>query len=216
MNFVEERCAIDFVDTTIHPGRILDRWLRATVLVRGQMSEFLEKFGLTEVRYSVLAALRSAVDTGMSQAELAERLMQSESNICTLVERMQQEGMIERLRSDADRRRRVLSLSQAGQQLFDQVEFARNMWAASLFEGLTSRDLSSLNKSFDHFSQNLDETSDNSRSSSTHSEGRSLRTSNVLPERPTDDSDNLGSPHLALSKVLSSLGINKRFEEKAA
>ena len=106
-------------------GETLDRLVRAASLVRSKLGEFLDPFGLTEVRYSVLVALNSAGEMGLSQSELAERLMQSESNVSTLIERMAQDDLVERLRSDADRRKRVLLLSPSGLRLVERVETPR-------------------------------------------------------------------------------------------
>src|SRR4051812_12092380 len=52
-----------------------------------------------------------------SQAELAEALAIDPSNLATIAADLADRGLVERTRDDADRRRYVLRLSRAGEQL---------------------------------------------------------------------------------------------------
>src|SRR5579871_619128 len=106
-------------------GEIIRYLLKAAAQLRGQFAEFLEQFEMTEGKYAVLAALDHAGSIGLSQAAVADQLMQSESNISSLIERLNHEGLVSRHWSDTDRRKRVLLLTSAGQEVIDQIEMAR-------------------------------------------------------------------------------------------
>ena len=82
-----------------------------TALLQGPTAEA----GLNEARYNVLEALRES-DAGCSQTELALKLLQSESNLSTLLERMTRDGLISRMRSDRDRRKSLVGLAEAGRE----------------------------------------------------------------------------------------------------
>ena len=49
-------------------GDILERLLRAAVHIRSRRATFVERYGLTEARYSVLLALENADAEGLSQS----------------------------------------------------------------------------------------------------------------------------------------------------
>jgi DNA-binding MarR family transcriptional regulator len=92
--------------------------------------------GLNESRYNVLDALRR-MPAGMStQSELATRLLQSESNLSTLLDRMQHDGLISRVRSESDRRKFLIRLAAAGSDALIQADHERHRAAARILRSL--------------------------------------------------------------------------------
>ena len=200
-------------------GETLDRLVRAASLVRLKLGEFLDPFGLTEVRYSVLVALNSAGEMGLSQSELAERLMQSESNVSTLIERMAQDDLVERLRSDADRRKRVLLLSPTGTRLVERVENAKGNWALRQLQGVPADDRATLGLLLGQLVASHEGRSVLKGGASVSSRGsvsaRNDRTSfddvdSLSWSETAHDEENgegVHSPHRALEQILSALGL---------
>ncbi len=218
MNFAECETTADRTDSAGEANDTLDHLLRAAAHIRLRLGEFLEQFALTEVRYSVLVALRIASLSGRSQSELAERLMQSESNISTLVERMQQEGLVDRLRSDADRRKRVLLLSPGGERLLDRVEIAKQNWAARLLRAVPADDRSTLGL----LTKQLVESFEGSPSAKAAPSATILAEATCSPddhvwtECHPGEGKEVNSPHLALRRMLSTLGLNDQLAEDEA
>jgi len=217
MNFSEREATLAIIDSVDEASETLDRLLRAAAHVRARLGEFLEQYALTEVRYSVLATLRAAAQTGLSQAELAERLMQSESNISTLIERMQQEGVVDRLRSDADRRKRVLLLSPSGERLLDRVEVAKRGWAVRLMRGVPADDRSTLGLLVRQLGDNLDSNTSVKPAPSASILGEATCShEEFLWNECHSDGDEINSPHLALRQMLSALSLNSPLAEDEA
>jgi DNA-binding MarR family transcriptional regulator len=96
----------------------LQAWL-ALIRVYDQMhrhaSEHLECYDLTPAQYDVLAQLQGA--PGISQQELAERLMVTKGNICTLIDRMEKRNLVERRHDTEDRRINLLYLTGDGERI---------------------------------------------------------------------------------------------------
>jgi MarR family 2-MHQ and catechol resistance regulon transcriptional repressor len=88
--------------------------------------------GLNESRYNVLDALRRKGIGLCSQTELATHLLQSESNLSTLLERMRQDGLITRVRSESDRRVTLIALSASGREAVARADQARARAAAPI------------------------------------------------------------------------------------
>ena len=212
-------------------GETLDRLVRAASLVRSKLGEFLDPFGLTEVRYSVLVALNSAGEMGLSQSELAERLMQSESNVSTLIERMAQDDLVERSRSDADRRKRVLLLSPSGLRLVERVENAKGNWALRQLQGVPAHDRATLGlllgqlvashegrsalKGGASVSSRGSVTSRNDRTSF-DDVGSSDSRSWSEAAHEEENAEGVHSPHRALEQMLSALGlVNQLVKEES-
>lgn len=69
---------------------------------------------LNQARFQVLEALETCDEDGCSQTQLADELLLSESNLSTLVERMGDDGLVSRRRSESDRRKTVIRLTDTG------------------------------------------------------------------------------------------------------
>ncbi len=217
MNFVEQKRNHELTGSADEASETLDRLLRAATHIRLRLGEFLEQFALTEVRYSVLVALRIASQAGLSQSELAERLMQSESNISTLVERMQQDGLVDRLRSDADRRKRVLLLSSSGERLLDRVEVAKQSWAARLLRAVPADDRSTLGLLMRQLVENFDGTEPKPAvPEATFAEATRSHDDLAWAQCHPGAGNEPNSPHLALRQMLSALGLNNQLAEDEA
>lgn len=224
MNLVEREMIANANTAKCAANESLDCLLRAAAHIRQKRVELLEQFALTEARYSVLAALKVAALEGLSQSELAERLLQSESNISTLVERMQQEGLVDRLRSDADRRKRVLQLSPSGVRLLDRVEAAKRNWATRMVRIVPADDRSTLALLMRQLVEGLE--GHRSDSAATSAVG-TLSVTSLHEAAPSHEEsswidchgsagDELNSPHLALRQMLSTLGLHHQNLEDEA
>lgn len=115
------------------PGELVEMVLRLGQRLRGHLDGRFGTFGLSDARFAALSVIREAAPAGCTQAHLATKLGQCESSISTLVERMRASRLLYRLRAKADRRKRVLMLTDDGRQLFEQGLACRDREAGTLF-----------------------------------------------------------------------------------
>lgn len=106
-----------------------------TALLQGPTT----KAGLNESRYKVLDAVRRRPAGSCSQTELAARLLQSESNLSTLLDRMHKHGLISRERSASDRRKTIITLTREGCEVLARADQARARATAELLRALDER-----------------------------------------------------------------------------
>jgi DNA-binding MarR family transcriptional regulator len=104
---------------------------------------------LNESRYNVLDALRRMPDGTSTQSALAQALLQSESNLSTLLDRMQQDGLISRARSATDRRKTLIGLAAAGSDALLQADHERNRAATKILRSLDARHTQALFEALD-------------------------------------------------------------------
>jgi len=81
---------------------------------RARLTTDFAQCRLNDARFAVLQAIEEADAAGCSQTELARQLRNSESNISTLLDRMVADGLVERRRSQSDRRKSLIRLSEKG------------------------------------------------------------------------------------------------------
>jgi DNA-binding MarR family transcriptional regulator len=132
-------------------GRLVRRILTAAKHIERRAGESLSANGLNLTRADVLACIAACGERGCSQTDLAAALNLSESNICTLIERMRNDGWLFRLRSQVDRRCSVLVLSPQGRETVSQIERLRSTDAVRWIGKLSEPELSGLNQLLDRF-----------------------------------------------------------------
>ena len=109
-------------DTEYDAGFVVGALLRVCRLIRSQLTAAYDEVGLNESRFLVLRTIRQLESDGCTQTRLAQVLDQSESNICTLVERMRSDGLLYRQKPKLDRRKKFLLLTDLGRTKLEQSE----------------------------------------------------------------------------------------------
>lgn len=87
-------------------------------LVR-RLERILDTHGLCLPHFEMLVKLSMA--EGISQQELAERLLVTKGNVCALLDRMESSGWVERRAHPDDRRANRLFLTRQGKKLLDDA-----------------------------------------------------------------------------------------------
>ena len=100
---------------------------------------------VSSVQFAALTVLHRR--PGISQAELGDELDLDRSTIADLVERMSRNGLVTRQQSDEDRRRKVLTISDAGATALASLRPKVDYVEGLLLEGLTADDGNALRDS---------------------------------------------------------------------
>ena len=92
-------------------------------VVRLQMRVYNQRFRATGLKQSQVAALihLDRIEE-LSQTELADRLGMRKAATGTLIEGLEDKGLVERRRSQEDRRLQLVSITDAGRQVVDEVD----------------------------------------------------------------------------------------------
>jgi DNA-binding MarR family transcriptional regulator len=127
--------------------RRLRLWLRLLSVTRSteaELREFLRvEHGSTLPRFDVMAALRRA-DDALTMSELSRRLLVSNGNTTTVVDRLELDGLVTRTPSPADRRVVHVALTEAGRRHFDALATEHEARVDSLFAAVSAADVDAL------------------------------------------------------------------------
>ena len=97
------------LDTIIKLSRSLN-------FVQARLTPHLQKgFGITESQFGVMEALLHLGP--LSQGQLCAKILRSGSNITTVVDNLERDGMVTRERDAADRRVQIVALTEKGRSL---------------------------------------------------------------------------------------------------
>ena len=119
---------------------------RSVNAVQGRLLPALQKdFGLTESQFAVLEATFHLGP--LTQGDLCRKILRSGSNVTTVVDNLERDGLVRRERDSSDRRIQVVHLTARGRELLERslpVHVERIVGAMSALEPDEQRELGRL------------------------------------------------------------------------
>ena len=127
--------------------RRLKMWIRLLGVTRAAEShlrEFLRvQHDTTLPRFDVLAALYRRRE-GVTMSELSRMLLVSNGNATTVVDRLENDGLVRRTPSETDRRTVFVALTSEGLRQFEGLATQHEAEVSRLFANLSEADLEAL------------------------------------------------------------------------
>ncbi len=109
-------------------------WLRlltcSTLIEREVRARLARDFDITLPRFDVLAQLERAGSLTMGQ--LSRRMMVTHGNITGLVDRLVNDGLVDRRPVEGNRRANLVTLTQTGQAAFTRLAKAHHDWVCAM------------------------------------------------------------------------------------
>ncbi|MDF2628295.1 MAG: MarR family transcriptional regulator [Symbiobacteriaceae bacterium] len=127
----------------------LDTQLRLTnTLLKKREREILSDYSVTPPQFEALAALREY--GALTMGELCEKMFLACSTATDLVDRLERNGFVERVRDTVDRRVVRLKVLAKGEQIADEVTNARRSQLAGVLASVSLEDKEALIQSLEH------------------------------------------------------------------
>jgi DNA-binding MarR family transcriptional regulator len=106
----------------VAPIAVINRLERLQSYLRAEVATVFERFGLTGPSFAVIATLRRAGKPyQLSQRALMDALQLTGGTVSVRIDRLEGDGIVERLPDPHDQRGVLVRLTDAGERLFDQV-----------------------------------------------------------------------------------------------
>ncbi|MBY6135216.1 MarR family winged helix-turn-helix transcriptional regulator [Leisingera sp. XS_AS12] len=130
--------------------------LKATKAVESNVRENLRReFATTLPRFDVMAALVQH-EKGLKMSELSGVLKVSNGNVTGIVERLVEDGHVQREKVEGDRRANLVRLTPAGRAEFARQAEAHEGWINAAFDGLTADEAQAIAESLDAVARRLE------------------------------------------------------------
>ena len=130
-----------------HSKLSLRLWLRllscSMVIEKRIRQKLADEFDTTLPRFDVLAALDRNPE-GLTMSELSNWLLVSAGNVTSIVTRLIDDGLIERLADGGDRRVIRVKLTAPGQTRFDEMARGHEGWVDHLMADLGESEINAL------------------------------------------------------------------------
>lgn len=130
--------------------------LQMTIIARQARTNFdkeMASSGLTRSQWTLVATV--ARRPGTNQREIAAILQMSEASAGRLIDRLCNDGLLERRQSDQDRRVHLIYLAAAANPLLQQIAQQARQMEDDMFQGLSVEDLDYLKLVCDRMCLNL-------------------------------------------------------------
>ncbi len=140
---------IDKAGDTPRRKMALRIWLR--LLTSSQLIEkrvrgrFRTEFDTTLPRFDVMSAL-ARVPEGQTMGDISNWLLVSSGNITGIIYRLEEDNMVNRVRSTEDRRTHLVKLSRKGREEFERMSLAHEKWIKNMFSGMTRKEMATLDE----------------------------------------------------------------------
>ncbi|MGB0571467.1 MAG: MarR family winged helix-turn-helix transcriptional regulator [Alphaproteobacteria bacterium] len=143
----------------------LRTWLRlmtCTNMIEGEVRTRLRsRFDISIARFDVLAQLDRA-NSGLGMGELSRRLMVTNGNVTSLIDRLVDENMVTRHPDPNDRRAQIIELTPGGKRAFTKMSAAHADWISALFDGVDRKSLEALYRNLAQLKTSLAATNESS------------------------------------------------------
>jgi MarR family transcriptional regulator, transcriptional regulator for hemolysin len=122
-------------------------------LVRAYADKQAARYGITRAQWAVLAKVERF--EGLKQSELAEQMEMQPITLTRLIDRLCENGWIERRSDDADRRVNRLYLRKAARPLLGKLSGLRSELTATAMEGINPSDAHRLLGQLEQIKENV-------------------------------------------------------------
>lgn len=129
------------------PIALFGRVHRVYLRYQSVVGKGFERYGLNSASFDVLAALRrNGPPYRMNGAELAAQSLLSSAGVTFRLDRLEQAGLIERIRDTADRRVVYSQLTDRGRAVIDEAISTHLQNEHRLLEGLAAKEIQQLSR----------------------------------------------------------------------
>jgi MarR family transcriptional regulator, multiple gene regulator MgrA len=109
----------------------------------------LKTHGLAEQQYNVLRILRGfRSEAPLSIGFIKERMLDKDSDVSRIVDRLYEKGFVSRIENPTDRRQKAVNITEKGLAILDQM-YGCELKGDSLLQNLTSDEIVELNRLLD-------------------------------------------------------------------
>jgi MarR family transcriptional regulator for hemolysin len=117
-----------------HKRQLVAQLVESSRILRNYIDQRAKERGTTRAQWVVLFRLRT--QEGLSQVDLAEVLELQPISLVRLLDRLVEQGLLERRHDPRDRRANRLFLTEAGRRLVDDLDSLRDAIAADVLRDI--------------------------------------------------------------------------------
>ena len=123
--------------------------MKASEMIQDAAHALFKQHGLSSPQYNVLRILRGAGKPGLNCQEISARMLKRVPDITRLLDRLVEKDLVDRERSDEDRRVVVSGITRQGLKLLKSIDNPLEKQVSGNFDHLDNNELNRLDKLLD-------------------------------------------------------------------
>lgn len=101
---------------------------------------FFSKYGISNARFNVLVLLYKGPEEGIQLSRIREQMLVSSANITGLIDTLEKQKLVERMRSKKDRRKILAKITDLGKETIEKVIENYIIWSNNVMEILENKE----------------------------------------------------------------------------
>lgn len=118
--------------------------LKTVDYVNRNTSETIEPYGVTTQQYNILRILRGVQPYGLKTLELADKMLVKSPGITRLIDKLEKKGLVDRHRSEQDRRVVKCKITETGLNLLEKMDNPVDQMNEGIVQNLGQNELETL------------------------------------------------------------------------
>ena len=118
----------------------------ASALLNNEFDKIIDSYAITGSQYNVLRILKGVYPGGHPRCEIASRMIERAPDITRLIDRLEKQKLVERDRSDKDRRMSVTKITQKGLNVVNELQPVIEKKHKEITKNLTDAECSKLSQ----------------------------------------------------------------------
>ena len=118
----------------------------AAAHLRGRLEQRCAELGISQRQYNVLRALRGVHPDGYARCDIGRRLIERAPDVTRLIDRLEKQGLVERIASERDRRLSVTRITRKGLRLLEDFQPVLDELLRDVSSRLPARDARELSR----------------------------------------------------------------------
>lgn len=123
--------------------------------LNGRNKSYFKKFNISPEQFNVLRILRGSHPKPLRLADIAERMIEKNSNCTRLVEKLKQKGLVDRQLCESNRRQVDISITTKGLKLLEKID-SDNDQLISFQKSISKTEAEELNRILDKLRDAID------------------------------------------------------------
>jgi DNA-binding MarR family transcriptional regulator len=143
---LEEKIKTKGFESELHKVHI--NILYTAYIIKQRIAVILKPFSVTPEQFNIMRILRGKIDTGLSIKEISSRLIEKNSNVSRIIDKLERKSLAKRERSGIDKREVKIHLTKEGLELINVTSKALSLNQNRILN-ISEEDAKTLNNIFD-------------------------------------------------------------------
>ena len=110
-------------------NKTIIEFLKTNDMLQEIHTHFFKKYNISNTRFNVLVILYKGPKEGMFLSEIGEQMLVSNANITGLIDRLEKQKLVKRIRGKKDRRKIIARITDLGIQTIEEVIEHYRQWS---------------------------------------------------------------------------------------